>query len=248
MIILDNITKTFRSSKGVDFRALNGVSLEIKRGEIIGIVGKSGAGKSTLIRTINALEKPDSGRVLVSGQDVTALRGEALRRLRKNIGMIFQGFNLLASRTVRQNVAFPLELSGLSKNEIEVKVDQLLREVELWEKRDAYPGQLSGGQKQRVAIARALASDPEILLSDEATSALDPETTQSILKLLLKLRDLHGLTIVMISHQHDIMRQICDRIALIENGELQAVLDNVPQRSVNPEEIKNVIIPAEVSA
>lgn len=248
MINLDNITKIFHSSKGVDFRALNGVSLEIKRGEIIGIVGKSGAGKSTLIRTINALEKPDSGRVLVSGQDVTALKGEALRRLRKNIGMIFQGFNLLASRTVRQNVAFPLELSGLSKNEIEVKVDQLLREVELWEKRDAYPGQLSGGQKQRVAIARALASDPEILLSDEATSALDPETTQSILKLLLKLRDLHGLTIVMISHQHDIMRQICDRIALIENGELQAVLDNVPQRSVNPEEIKNVIIPAEVSA
>jgi D-methionine transport system ATP-binding protein len=185
---------------------------------------------------------------LVSGQDVTALKGEALRRLRKNIGMIFQGFNLLASRTVFQNVAFPLELSGLSRNEIEVKVDQLLREVELWEKRDAYPGQLSGGQKQRVAIARALASDPEILLSDEATSALDPETTQSILRLLLKLRDLHGLTIVMISHQHDIMRQICDRIALIENGELQAVLVNVPQRSVNPEEIKNVIIPAEVSA
>lgn len=238
MIILENVTKTFRSPKGDVFSALNGVSLEINRGEIVGIVGKSGAGKSTLIRTINGLEKPASGRVLVGGKDVTLMKGEALRGLRRNIGMIFQGFNLLASRTVRQNVAFPLELSGLSKAETEVKVDQLLREVELWEKRDVYPGQLSGGQKQRVAIARALASDPEILLSDEATSALDPETTQSILKLLLKLRDLHGLTIVMISHQHDIMRQVCDRIALIENGVLQSVLVNEPQKSVNaPEEM-----------
>jgi len=223
MIKFQNITKKFRQANGADFQALSNISLEIEKGEIFGIVGKSGAGKSTLIRIINGLEKPDRGEVLVGSADITAMTLQALRKQRRNIGMIFQGFNLLSSRSVRDNIAFPLEIDGVDKAEIELRVDELLREVELWDKRDAYPGQLSGGQKQRVAIARALASNPEILLSDEATSALDPETTQSILKLLLKLRAQRGLTIVMISHQHDIMHQVCDRIATIENGEITGV-------------------------
>lgn len=223
MIKFQNISKKFRQSNGADFQALSHISLEIQKGEIFGIVGKSGAGKSTLIRTINGLERVDQGQVLVGGADITTLNLHALRQQRRNIGMIFQGFNLLSSRTVRENVAFPLEIDGVDKAEVERRVEELLKEVELWEKRDAYPGQLSGGQKQRVAIARALASNPEILLSDEATSALDPETTQSILKLLLKLRAQRGLTIVMISHQHDLMHQVCDRIATIENGEITGV-------------------------
>lgn len=223
MIKIENISKTFKQSDGANFQALNKITLDIEQGEIFGIVGKSGAGKSTLIRVINGLARPDQGRVLIDGSDVTQLTPEALRKARRNIGMIFQSFNLLSSKSVRQNVAFPLEISGLDKAEIENRVDQLLKEVGLWEKREAYPGQLSGGQKQRVAIARALASNPEILLSDEATSALDPETAQSILKLLLRLRDQRQLTIVMISHQHDLMHQVCDRIATIENGEITSV-------------------------
>lgn len=223
MIKIQNITKKFRQANGADFQALSQISLEIEKGEIFGIVGKSGAGKSTLIRTINGLERPDRGEVLINGADMTRMTLQALRKQRRNIGMIFQGFNLLNSRTVRGNVAFPLEIDGVDKAEIERRVEGLLKEVELWEKRDSYPGQLSGGQKQRVAIARALASNPEILLSDEATSALDPETTQSILKLLLKLREQRGLTIVMISHQHDIMHQVCDRIATIEHGEITGI-------------------------
>ena len=230
MIKIQNISKLFRQASSADFQALKHVSLEIEQGEIFGIVGRSGAGKSTLLRTINGLERPDQGQVLVGGADITRMTLQALRKQRRNIGMIFQGFNLLSSRTVRGNVAFPLEIDGVDKAEIERRVEALLKEVELWDKRNAYPGQLSGGQKQRVAIARALASNPEILLSDEATSALDPETTQAILKLLLKLRDQRGLTIVMISHQHDIMHQVCDRIATIENGEITGIKKMTPFR------------------
>ena len=194
MIDLSHVSKTFQGANEV--HAVNDVSLHINKGEIYGIVGFSGAGKSTLVRCINLLEKPTAGKVTVDGQELTSLKGRRLNQERKKIGMIFQQFNLFATRTVLDNVAFPLRYSGMSRKAIREKALALLRFVELEDKADAYPSQLSGGQKQRVAIARALASDPKVLLCDEATSALDPQTTTSILKLLKKLNAETGITIV----------------------------------------------------
>lgn len=185
MIRLENITKTYVNA-GKKFNAADNVTLEIKDGEIFGIIGFSGAGKSTLVRCINLLERPDSGKVLINGRDITALRGAELRRQRKKIGMIFQHFNLFASRTVLENVIFPIRHSGMSRSALNSRAMELLELVGIADKAGAYPSELSGGQKQRAAIARALASDPEILLCDEATSALDPQTTEAILKLLKK--------------------------------------------------------------
>lgn len=219
MIRLEHITKTYTNA-GKRFRAADDVSLEINKGEIFGIIGFSGAGKSTLVRCINLLERPDSGRVLIDGEDITSLRGKKLRQKRKKIGMIFQHFNLFASRTVLQNVIFPIRYSGLSRNELQEKGMQLLELVGIADKANAYPSELSGGQKQRAAIARALSSDPEILLCDEATSALDPQTTESILKLLHSLNAKLGLTIVLITHQMNVVKSICDRTAVMENGKV----------------------------
>ena len=217
MIQLEHISKTFETGRA-DVHAVQDVSLHIKAGEIFGIVGFSGAGKSTLVRCINLLERPTSGRVVVDGVELTALKGGKLNRERKKIGMIFQQFNLFASRTVFENVAYPLCYSGKSRKEITEKVEALLRFVELEGKRDVYPSQLSGGQKQRVAIARALACDPKVLLCDEATSALDPQTTSSILKLLKRLNEETGITIVVITHQMQVVKEICSRVAVMENG------------------------------
>ena len=217
MIRLEHITKTYVNA-GEKFNAADDVSLEINKGEIFGIIGFSGAGKSTLVRCINLLERPDSGKVLIDGKDITALRGAELRRQRKKIGMIFQHFNLFASRTVLQNVIFPIRYSGLSRSELKEKALKLLELVGIADKAGAYPSELSGGQKQRAAIARALASDPEILLCDEATSALDPQTTESILKLLKSLNAQLGITIVLITHQMNVVKEICNRTAVMEKG------------------------------
>jgi D-methionine transport system ATP-binding protein len=198
--------------------ALRDVSLSIGAGEVFGIIGRSGAGKSTLVRAINLLNRPTSGRVIVAGQDLTALNHGALRLARRDIGMIFQHFNLLSSRTVFENVALPLELAGKPKAEIEATVLPLLELVGLSTLKDRYPAQISGGQKQRVGIARALASKPKVLLSDEATSALDPETTRAILDLLRQINRELGLTIVMITHQMEVIKQVCDRVAVLEAG------------------------------
>jgi D-methionine transport system ATP-binding protein len=200
--------------------ALNGVTLSIARGEVYGIIGRSGAGKSTLIRLINGLERPTRGVVTVDGVDIGRLDGAALRAERRQIGMIFQHFNLLSSRTVLGNVALPLELAGTPRADIVRRVDSLLELVGLADKRDRYPAELSGGQKQRVGIARALATQPKILLSDEATSALDPETTQSILALLGRVNAEFGITVVLITHQMAVIRAICHRVGVIEAGQI----------------------------
>ena len=217
MITLKLIVKSF-SGREAAVHAVRDVSLTIERGSIYGIVGFSGAGKSTLVRCINLLERPTSGRVFVDGTELTALHGRALSEQRKKIGMIFQQFNLFATRTVFENVAFPLRYTGLSGQQIRQKVTALLRYVDLSDKESAYPSQLSGGQKQRVAIARALASDPKVLLCDEATSALDPQTTASILKLLKRLNEETGITIVIITHQMQVVKDICQRVAVMEQG------------------------------
>ncbi|WP_281739130.1 methionine ABC transporter ATP-binding protein [Acidaminococcus fermentans] len=219
MIELQHIDKIYHTSSG-DLHALKDINLIINEGEIFGIIGLSGAGKSTLVRCINMLEKPTSGKVIVDGQEMTALGEEQLRKARQNIGMIFQHFNLLSSRTVFGNIAFPLEIQGLDKAAIQKKVEPLLDLVGLKDRADHYPSQLSGGQKQRVGIARALASDPKVLLCDEATSALDPQTTESILNLLRDINKRLHITIVMITHQMNVVKEICDRVAVIENGEI----------------------------
>lgn len=219
IIELKNIYKTFENN-GRIFNAVDDASVTIEKGEIYGIIGFSGAGKSTLVRTINLLGRPTSGTVTVRGKDMLALTPAELRNERKTIGMIFQHFNLMKSRNVFNNVAFPLKRSGLSKEEIEKKVNELLELVEIGDKKKHFPSQLSGGQKQRVAIARALANNPDILLCDEATSALDPTTTKSILKLLKKLNQQLGLTIVIITHQMEVIKEICDKVAVMENGKI----------------------------
>lgn len=219
IIELKNIYKTF-SDNGKTFNAVEDATVSIKKGEIYGIIGFSGAGKSTLVRTINLLGRPTSGTVTVRGKDMLQLSPKELRQERKTIGMIFQHFNLMKSRTVFDNVAFPLKRSGLSKNQISEKVHQLLNLVEISEKENHFPSQLSGGQKQRVAIARALANDPDILLCDEATSALDPTTTRAILRLLKKLNQQLGLTIVIITHQMEVIKEICEKVAVMENGKI----------------------------
>ncbi len=219
IIELKDITKTFVQD-GKTFNAVENACVSVEKGDIFGIIGFSGAGKSTLVRTINLLGRPTSGSVTVKGKDFLALSQKELREERKKIGMIFQHFNLMKSRTVFDNVAFPLKRSGLNKREISEKVHSLLKLVEIDEKADNYPSQLSGGQKQRVAIARALANKPDILLCDEATSALDPTTTKSILKLLKKLKDQLGLTIVIITHQMEVIKEICDKVAVMEKGRI----------------------------
>lgn len=215
MIALDAVSKTYPGSAQP---ALSDVSLAVERGEVFGVIGQSGAGKSTLIRLLNALEKPSAGRVIVDGTDLATLTPSALRALRRRIGMIFQNFGLLSSRTVADNVAYPLRLAGVGKAEREVRVAELLDRVGLSERADAYPAQLSGGQKQRVGIARALATRPDILLCDEATSALDPETTRSVLALLRDLNRELGLTIVLITHEMAVVRAVCDRVAVLDAG------------------------------
>lgn len=217
MITLQNISKTFIDG-GKEVQAVKDVNLTIHDGDIFGIIGFSGAGKSTLVRCINLLERPTSGTVTVDDKEITALSAKELRKARKKIGMIFQHFNLMPSRTIFGNVAYPLKGSGLSKQEIADKVHNLLNLVGISEKENAYPSQLSGGQKQRVAIARALANDPKILLCDEATSALDPQTTKSILKLLQKVNETLGITIVVITHEMDVVKEICNRVAVMDHG------------------------------
>lgn len=219
MIELVNVEKTYYSKAG-DIHALNKTNLSIKAGEIFGIIGLSGAGKSTLVRCINMLERPTAGQVFVDGAELTSMTDAQLRKARQSIGMIFQHFNLLTSRTVYQNIAFPLEIQGMSKSEIDKRVRPLLELVQLEERADYYPSQLSGGQKQRVGIARALASNPKVLLCDEATSALDPQTTKSILELLKDINKKLNLTIVLITHQMEVVKAICDRVAVIENGDI----------------------------
>ena len=217
MITLQNISKTFIDG-GKEVQAVKDVNLTIHDGDIFGIIGFSGAGKSTLVRCINLLERPTSGTVTVDDKEITALSAKELRKARKKIGMIFQHFNLMPSRTIFGNVAYPLKGSGLSKQEIADKVHNLLDLVGISEKENAYPSQLSGGQKQRVAIARALANDPKILLCDEATSALVPQTTKSILKLLQKVNETLGITIVVITHEMDVVKEICNRVAVMDHG------------------------------
>ena len=219
MIRLENVSKTFTDSNK-EVHAVNNVSLTINDGDIFGIIGFSGAGKSTLVRCINLLEKPTDGKVFVDDAEITALSGKELRKARKKIGMIFQHFNLMPSRTIFGNVAYPLRGSGLSKEKIKEKVHHLLELVGISEKENAFPSQLSGGQKQRVAIARALANDPSILLCDEATSALDPQTTKSILKLLQQLNQTLGITVVVITHEMAVVKDICNRVAVMDHGDV----------------------------
>lgn len=217
MIKLSNVSKTFATAAG-NVHAIKHVNIDIHSGEIFGIIGFSGAGKSTLVRCINLLERPTQGSVWIGEQDIMKLNEKELRSVRKKIGMIFQHFNLMRSRTVYQNIAFPLKGSSLSKQAKHAKIIDLLELVDLSNKKDAYPSQLSGGQKQRVAIARALANDPKVLLCDEATSALDPQTTKSILKLLKQVNEKLGLTIVLITHEMAVVKEICDRVAVMEKG------------------------------
>ena len=220
LIEVKNLRKVFDTPAG-KVVALDGINLSIDKGEIFGIIGMSGAGKSTLVRCINLLERPTEGEVIVEGEDITKLIDSQLRRKRRKIAMIFQLFNLMKSRTIYANVAFPLKGSGMSRKEKHEKVMKLLKLVGLENRAKAYPSQLSGGQKQRVAIARALANDPSVLLCDEATSALDPQTTQDILKLLKELNETLGLTIIIITHEMAVVKEICTRVAVTEDGHVK---------------------------
>lgn len=219
MIEFKNISKYYQL-KGQTIRALDQINLHIPDGSIFGIIGYSGAGKSTLIRLINLLERPDAGQVIINQTDFTALDARTLRRERANIGMIFQHFNLLQTKTVAANIEMPMKLLGYSKAEREKRLNELLEFIDLSHKRDAYPDELSGGQKQRVGIARALANHPKILLCDEATSALDPQTTHSVLQLLKKINQEQGITIVMVTHEMDVIETVCDYVAVMEYGKV----------------------------
>ena len=224
IIEIKNLSKNFGSGE-TQVAALSDVSLEVKAGEIFGIIGLSGAGKSTLVRCMNLLERPTEGKVLFHGSDLTGLKEKELRLQRRKISMIFQSFNLLDQRTSLDNICFPLELAGVSKKDARKRAMELLEIVGLPDKANAYPVQLSGGQKQRIAIARALASDPEVLLCDEATSALDPQTTDSILKLLQKINQERGITVIIITHQMSVIEQICHRVAILDHGEVAEIGD-----------------------
>ena len=236
MIELKDISKIYKTKNG-EITAVKDVNLSINQGEIFGIIGYSGAGKSTMIRLLNGLEKPSTGTVDVNGQQISSISGTKLRQARQKISMIFQHFNLLWSRTVADNIAFPLEIAGVPKAERANRVKELIDLVGLTGRENAYPSQLSGGQKQRVGIARALANNPEVLLCDEATSALDPETTDSILELLLDINKRLGLTIVLITHEMHVIRKICHRVAVmeagrvVESGEVLQVFQN-PQAEI----------------
>ena len=232
MIRLEHVTKTFQTKDG-DVHAVKDVSLHIKEGQIYGIIGFSGAGKSTLVRCINLLERPEDGKGIFDGKDLLELSDKELRQERQKMGMIFQHFNLMRAKTVYENIALPLRMMKKDKAFIEQKVMELLELIDLVERKDSYPSQLSGGQKQRVAIARALASEPKVLLCDEATSALDPQTTQSILKLIKKVNQEMNLTVVMITHEMLVVKEVCDRVAVMENGRVVEKDDIVPV-FVNP--------------
>lgn len=245
MIDLRGITQTYQGPQG-PVEALRGIDLTIQPGEVFGIIGKSGAGKSSLVRVINLLNRPTTGQVIVGGRDLTQLNDAQLREARREIGMVFQHFNLLSSRTVFDNAALPLELAGMSKADIRERVNPLLELVGLAHLADRYPAQISGGQKQRVGIARALASRPKVLLSDEATSALDPETTRSILDLLRQVNRELGLTVVLITHQMQVIKQVADRVAVIEAGrivEQGRVLDvfTRPQQAITKSLIDEIL-------
>jgi D-methionine transport system ATP-binding protein len=220
VIRIQQVDKTYRTRNG-EFQALRSIDLDVSKGEVFGIIGRSGAGKSSLLRLINLLERPTAGRVLIEDQDVTHLDGEPLRRLRQRVGIIFQHFNLLHSRTVEENVRFPLRVAGdLTRAEQSRRVAEVLELVNISDQAKKYPASLSGGQRQRVGIARALANRPQVLLCDEATSALDPETTQSILRLLLEINQRLGLTIVLITHTMDVIRTVADRVAVLDHGRI----------------------------
>ncbi len=233
MIEIRNVTKIYRD-KEREVKAVDNVSLNIEEGEIFGVIGYSGAGKSTLIRMINGLEVPTTGEVIVDGERIDPTDKKKLQQQRSKIGMIFQGYNLLKTATVLENVTLPLKLEGLEKALAEQRAEKYLRIVDLWEQKDRYPAELSGGQRQRVAIARALAHEPKILLSDEATSALDPETTESILKLLLKINQELHITIFLITHELDVIQRVCDRVAVLAKGKL-IEQGNVLDVFTNPE-------------
>ena len=224
MIHLKNVHKRFRRPEGGWFDAVRDTTLHIKAGEIFGLIGFSGAGKSTLLRLINLLERPDHGSVNVDGRDLTGLSAAELRRARQNIGMVFQQFNLMANRTVAANIAFPLEIAGWSRADIDARVTECLDIVGLADRAGHYPAQLSGGQKQRVGIARALAPRPHVILADEPTSALDPKTTQSILDCLQDLNARFGVTVVIVTHEMHVIRSICHRAALLDAGEVVELL------------------------
>ena len=231
MIEIKNLTKTYRTAKG-SITALKDINITIEDGEIFGIIGLSGAGKSTLVRCINYLERPTSGQVIIDGKELGKLTNRELLKTRQNIGMVFQGFNLLAQRNVIKNICYPLEIAGVKKADALKRAEDLLELVGLTDKAKAYPSQLSGGQKQRVAIARALAAKTRYLLCDEATSALDPDTTRSVLELLKKINRTLGVTIVVITHEMKVIDSICDRVAVLDNstvaeiGEVRAVFSN----------------------
>lgn len=222
MIRIENLSKEFKTKDG-SFTALKNINLEIKKNDIFGIIGLSGAGKSTLVRCMNMLETPTEGKVYIDGVDITALKKKELMLLRREIGMIFQSFNLLMQRSVADNISFPLELAGVRRSKTRERVAELLDIVGLSEKSAAYPAQLSGGQRQRVAIARALATNPKILLCDEATSALDAMTTRSILKLLKDINKSMGVTIVVITHEMSVVRALCSRVAVIDSSRIVEV-------------------------
>ena len=245
MIEIRDLSLTYKGPKG-PVHALRGINLEIASGEVFGIIGRSGAGKSSLVRCLNLLNRPTEGKVVVNGRDLMQLSDAELRAARRDIGMVFQHFNLLSSRTVYDNVALPLELAGMGKDEIYQRVTPLLELVGLDHLSDRYPAQISGGQKQRVGIARALASNPKVLLSDEATSALDPETTRSILDLLRKVNRELGVTVVLITHQMLVIKQIADRVAVIDGGEiaeLGPVIDvfTRPQQAITKSLIDEIV-------
>lgn len=245
MIRLDHVSKIYQG-RGGDVQALDNINLHIPQGQIFGIIGLSGAGKSTLVRCINRLEKPSGGSVFVDGQEISKLSASQLRQARRQIGMIFQHFNLLSSRTAAENIAFPLEIAGVSKKERQAKVSQLLELVGLADRADAYPSQLSGGQKQRVGIARALANDPKVLLCDEATSALDPQTTTSILQLLRDINKRFNLTIVLITHEMKVIKEICDQVAVIDHSHIVeqgpvADLFTAPKTTIAREFVQSVL-------
>lgn len=217
MIKIQNLSKIYDNSKR-PLVAIDSINLDIDKGDIFGIVGLSGAGKSTLVRCINRIEKPSSGSIIINGVDMAELEGKALRQARYAIGMVFQNFNLFNSKTVYENVAFPLKVKGMDKNTIHQHVMDLLEKVELMDKKDVHPMRLSGGQKQRVGIARALAGNPSVLLCDEATSALDPKTTDQILTLLKRINKELGVTLIVITHEMDVVKSICNKVAILENG------------------------------
>ena len=217
MIVIENLSKEFKAHDQ-NVSAVDNVSLHVEKGDIFGIIGLSGAGKSTLVRCVNRLEEPTSGHIYINGEEITGASSEKLRDMRKKTGMIFQHFHLLNMRTVEENIAFPLEISNIPNKE--ERITDLLRLVELEDKRHSYPSQLSGGQKQRVGIARALANNPSVLLCDEATSALDPKTTQFILELLKKINTELGVTMIMITHQMEVIKQICNKVAVMDHGSI----------------------------